>query len=204
MLQNKQEIQDWLDKYKISDYTINDDLTVDVNSDVNLFYKSINSFPIQFGVVKGDFMCSKNQLTSLKGCPREIHGNFDCSYNKLHNLEYCPNIINKDFKFQGNGTTTLEYLPEIVNGELVCGKNPIKNIKPILNSDINSFSHFSHKEEDCIPGYEDFYEILINHQNDIEGWYLELNSIFITKMRLQKQLSDELVNNLQVSKKIKL
>ncbi|NCQ51908.1 hypothetical protein GW796_08450 [archaeon] len=42
-LQQKKEIKDWLDIYDIASYTINDDLTVDVNGDVYLAHK--NSYP---------------------------------------------------------------------------------------------------------------------------------------------------------------
>ena len=41
---------------------------------------------------KGDINCSKNQLTSLKGCPQKVGGRFDCSDNSI-------TIIPDDFKF---------------------------------------------------------------------------------------------------------
>lgn len=78
-------IKDSLDEYGVKNYTINDDFTIDVNGDVNLEGKDISEFPvhIQFGTIKGDFDCSFNQLTSLKGVPKKIEGNFDCNFNQL-------------------------------------------------------------------------------------------------------------------------
>ena len=39
MLKTKEEIEKWLDEMKVKKYTINDDLTVDVNDSVFLGYK---------------------------------------------------------------------------------------------------------------------------------------------------------------------
>ena len=37
-------------------------------------------------IVKGNFNCSKNNLTSLEGGPEVVEGIFDCSQNKLETL----------------------------------------------------------------------------------------------------------------------
>jgi hypothetical protein len=204
MLKTKKEIQLWLDTYNIQNYIINDDLTVDVDGQVRLFNKKIHEFPFQFGIIKGDFMLSRNQLTSLKGCPHTVHGSFDCSHNKLINLEYCPKVVYEDFHFQGNRVKELDYMPDIVSGSFKCGINPINSLDGIIKFNINSLSHFASNEENMIPGYENFYEILINNGGEIEGWYLELDSNFINKMKLQKQLSSELSTHHQSIKKVKL
>ena len=64
----KTKTKAWLNEMEVENFTINDDLTVDVNGNVNLFGKGLTSLPVQFGKVKGYFSCSNNQLTSL-GCP---------------------------------------------------------------------------------------------------------------------------------------
>lgn len=74
MLSSKIEIKNWLDNIGIKNYHINDDLTVDVNGNVNLNDKNLNKIPIQFGIVKGCFFSVNNTLDSLKGLPKEIHG----------------------------------------------------------------------------------------------------------------------------------
>lgn len=52
-----EEIREWLDKYNIKNYTINDDLTIDVNGDVNLNNEESTKLAklpeyIKFNVVK--------------------------------------------------------------------------------------------------------------------------------------------------------
>jgi len=90
------QIIKWLDSFGITNYTINDDLTIDVNGDVELDYKSLTCFPsfIKFNKVSGNFYCSDNQLTSLVGCPVTVGGSFDCDSNQvcLRSLDhYCAN-----------------------------------------------------------------------------------------------------------------
>ena len=48
-------------------------------------------------IIKGDFSCSYNQLTSLEGCPKEVGGGFDCSVNQLTSLKGCPKEVGGDF-----------------------------------------------------------------------------------------------------------
>ena len=67
MFKTKKQIKQWLDEMGVKDYTINKNLIVDVEGDVNLSYKNLKELPVQFGKVKGNFFCSNNQLKSLKG-----------------------------------------------------------------------------------------------------------------------------------------
>jgi hypothetical protein len=77
-------ITKWLDEMAVTNYIINDDLTIDVNGDVDLHGENLEMFPsyVHFGRVAGSFYCSSNQLVSLEGCPREVGGWFDCRNNK--------------------------------------------------------------------------------------------------------------------------
>ena len=83
MLKTKEEIIVWLDKYGVENYTINEDLTVNVNDSVNLIENNLKSIDVQFNVVSRNFFCNNNQLTSLEGCPKEIGGVFWCHDNEL-------------------------------------------------------------------------------------------------------------------------
>ena len=82
--QRRELIEKWLKEHNIKNYTINDDFTIDVNGEVNLYKINLKEFPeyIQFGVVKDDFNCSNSKLTSLKGAPKEVGGNFYCFRSK--------------------------------------------------------------------------------------------------------------------------
>ena len=53
----KEEIEDWLKKMNIKQYTINRNLTVDVYDNVNISQKELKYIPIQFRIVTNDFYC---------------------------------------------------------------------------------------------------------------------------------------------------
>ncbi len=76
-----QRIKFWLDEMDIENYTINDDLTVDIRGNVDLFGKDLTHIPIQFGTVSGWFDVKCNpRLTSLDGFPKSALSVFaqDC------------------------------------------------------------------------------------------------------------------------------
>ena len=145
-------IYDWLKKYGIENYTVNDKGEVDVDGNVNLAREKLTEFPsfIQFGTVKGDFICNynllttlegapkkvggnflcySNNLTTLEGAPREITGRFDCSYNDLTSLEGAPKKVGKSFYCYHNHLTTLKGSPEKVGGDFKCYENKLTTLK---------------------------------------------------------------------------
>jgi hypothetical protein len=85
----------------ISNFTINDDFTVDVNGNVDLSGKGLTEIPLQFNRVEGDFNVSHNKLTSLKNSPT-----FCMSYNCYDNL-----------------LTSFEGISENIGESLVCHHN---------------------------------------------------------------------------------
>jgi hypothetical protein len=95
-------IHDICKKYKITNYTINDDGTIDVDGSVYLCDKELTELPLTFNKVSGYFDCSRNKLTTLKGCPRWIGRYFSCSNNKLTSLEFSPDYIGGGFNCEYN------------------------------------------------------------------------------------------------------
>ncbi len=89
----KIEIAKWCDTNLIENYTINDDLTVDVDDNVILYLIPMDELPIQFGFVKGDFILGENGLTTLKGVPSTVGGDFICGGNEIEDLEHLPKTI---------------------------------------------------------------------------------------------------------------
>jgi hypothetical protein len=66
---------------------------------------------------RGDFNCSRNQLTSLEGVPKEVGGDFDCSYNQVTSLEGAPKEVQGgDFDCSSNQLTSLKGVPKEVGG----------------------------------------------------------------------------------------
>ncbi|HOB25691.1 MAG TPA: hypothetical protein PKG93_00890 [Bacilli bacterium] len=72
------QIKSFCKKYKITDYTINEDGSIDVDGDVYLDGEKLTNIPLEFGRVTGHFWCYSNELTSLQGCPISVGGGFYC------------------------------------------------------------------------------------------------------------------------------
>jgi len=89
-------------KYHIKNYTINDDMSISVNGNVDLSDKNLKSIPIKFKEVTGYFYCSYNQLTSLKYCPETVGGDFWCSYNQITNFDGLPEFFEQPIYLLGN------------------------------------------------------------------------------------------------------
>jgi len=103
MLKNKQEIEDWLNEMEIKNFIINDDLTVDVDDDVNISKENLTEIPVQFNKINGYFNCSGNKnLKSLKGCPQIGITNFHCYRCDLRDLKGVPKEIDGRFNCGGN------------------------------------------------------------------------------------------------------
>lgn len=137
---NETLIHEFCNHYYIFNYTINDDLSVDVDGNVDLSGKYLQQIPIKFNKVKGSFNCSACGLTSLINCPTEIHGDFDCSDNFLENLDGAPvlrEFHNEDlhmtqypvFNCSNNKIKTLKSFKLDVVTHFNCSYNP--NIKDL-------------------------------------------------------------------------
>lgn len=118
-------IEKWLNENYIRNYTINDDLTIDVKGDVDLHRYGERELPeyIQFGKIKGSFdIYSSPYLISLRGCPREVGVDFSCSEcGNLTSLEGCPQIVRGSFFCNYcHSLTSLEGAPKTVGGDFRC------------------------------------------------------------------------------------
>ncbi|MDO5943288.1 hypothetical protein [Burkholderia cepacia] len=133
--QSKAGVMYFLDELYVKNYTINDDLTVDVEGDVKLpdygvkHMLSDNSYsicpeslPIQFSIVKGDFDCG--DLSTLEhGMPDYVGGNFVCDSADVVSLKGMPEHVGKDITIRRTAITNLEGLPNYIAGDLVVGWN---------------------------------------------------------------------------------
>ena len=98
----REEVIEVCERYRIKNYTINDDLSIDVDGDVNLSYGNLEYLPLKFNYVSGNFYCNNNALESLEGSPQTVGGGFQCSQNELKTLEGCPQTVNGNFLCFGN------------------------------------------------------------------------------------------------------
>jgi len=126
----KEGVIEVCNRYGIGNYTINDDLSIDVNGDVELDSKNLKYLPLKFNYIGGGFYCPYNvELKSLEGCPQTVNGDFYCYYNKLKSLEGCPQTVNGDFYCFNNNLKTLKGCPQTVNGNFSCDNNELKSLK---------------------------------------------------------------------------
>ena len=98
-------IHDICKRYKITNYTINDDGSIDVNGNVNLSFNYLIELPLRFNKVTGSFNCGNNNLTSLKGSPRWVGSSFYCNWNRLTSLEFGPEYVGSYFSCRYNNLT---------------------------------------------------------------------------------------------------
>ena len=122
-------IKKWLDEHRIINYTINDDLTIDVNGYVDLRHYKEKQLPdyIQFGKVTWHFyILNCPNLTSLKGCPKEVSGDFDCFLcPKLESLKGTPQKVGRNFNCcDCSSLTSLKGCPQEVRGGFDCSECP--------------------------------------------------------------------------------
>ena len=129
--QRREMIEKWLKEYDIEDYTIKDDFTININGGVDLVDRELKELPdyIQFRVVNGRFDCSRNELTSLRGCPREVKGSFCCNDNQLTSLEGAPLVVGICFDCSSNKLTSLEGAPKEVGRSFYCSCNQLVSLE---------------------------------------------------------------------------
>jgi hypothetical protein len=181
MFKTKRTIQNWLEKYNVQHYTINDDLTVDVNDSVNLHEMELTKICVQFGIVHGNFYCGNNRLTSMQGFPYEVRGSLFCQGNKITNFEYCPKVVFEDFN---------------------CTFNPILSIKEITSRIGGTFSHCT------TPLYSKIIELdshyVLDKKSNIERYFISLSGLELKSIITQLELQQELSSNNTKAKKLKI
>lgn len=138
MLKTKKDIIKWLDKVLhnqekvfITDrkYTINEDLTVDVEGAVDISNLELTKIPVQFRKVSGYFICDNNKLTSLKGSPSIVGLDFHCSNNLLETLQDGPQKVGGSYYCNSNQLTTLKGAPGRMSGMLDARNNKLTTLE---------------------------------------------------------------------------
>lgn len=92
----KVQIEKWLKEHNVKNFTINDDLTIDVNGD--LFIEEDLPYFINFNKVYSDCTVWHSYVTTLRGAPKYVDGNFICRSTAVETLEYCPIEIGGSFE----------------------------------------------------------------------------------------------------------
>ena len=224
---DNESIDEICKEYEITNYTINDDGSIDVDDDVDLEDQSLNDIPLNFRNVSGDFSIGGNLLSNLEGCPSYVGGNFDCRYNNLTtlkggpsymvgnfdcehnylvNLEGCPQHIVGNFDCKNNKISSLEYSPNYIGGNFECYENNIKSLQGLITN-INGDLLIEDKLKiiydilkdniECIPF---FYQFHIIEDYDLTDDFQSLNLKRLNKFIYLydlEELSEEQLEELQ-------
>lgn len=101
-----------------------------IKGDLDLSKMELTQLPdLSTIIVEGNFYCSNNLLTSLKGAPQIIKGNFDCSHNKITSLEGVSQNLSRSFNCSNNELTSLEGAPQNIEGNFDCSNNKITSLE---------------------------------------------------------------------------
>lgn len=122
------DIENWLDSNNVTNYIINDDLTVDVQGYVDISLNKLTSLKGCPKVINKDFYCNNNYLVNLEYCPNEIYGSFNCCENKITSLLGSTKYIKGNFNFGYNFLTSLYGCSIDVDGNVYVNEGllPIK------------------------------------------------------------------------------
>jgi hypothetical protein len=180
----REEVIQVCKKYKIIDYTINDDLSIDVDGNVRLENIDLEYLPLRFNYVSGSFYCYKNELKTLEGGPQTVGGNFQCYYNSLETLKGCPQTVDGDFDCNRNKLKTLEGGPQTVGGNFRCYYNRLKTLEgspQTVDGDFNC--HFNKLEtlEGGPQTVDGLFDCSHNKLKDLEHFPEVSGRIFIQK-----------------------
>ena len=117
----------WLDKCAKRKWKLNPQTgLVDINGDFDCSEQGLTDLKgVRFGKVSGGFYCEYNQLTTLEGAPQSVGGYFDCEDNELTSLVGAPQTVGGDFHCRSNQLTTLEGAPQAVVGSFWCYDNQL-------------------------------------------------------------------------------
>lgn len=126
-IDSKYLIEYWLKKNNDANYIINDDLSVDVDGDVNIISKKLDKIPIKYNNIKGNFDCSNNNLSTFDNFPEYVGNYMWCNQNEFISLKGFSTYIGKSLVLDENKLTNLIGLSHM-NIDLVIFDNPLTTL----------------------------------------------------------------------------
>lgn len=175
------EIKEWLTKYNIHNYVINDDLSITVHNSVDLGKAKLTHIPVKFKHIDGYFTCADNFLTSLSFCPETVTSFLDISNNKITSLKGISKKIGSNLIFHHNFITNFEHAPQEVGKSILGNFNLISSIDDLL-TEFKDALIISSVDESKITGLEDFYKFdnsLIMSPEEVKKYQLQINNQLI-------------------------
>lgn len=123
-------------KYKIQNYQINGNGTIDVIGHVNLSGLDLKECPVKFNRISGDLDISSNHISTFVNFPKFIDGNLYVMKNKIKSFETCEvEYIGKKLNLSYNPFDSLEGCPSAEDHVYA----NISNITTISDDELNLF-----------------------------------------------------------------
>ena len=196
---DRNEVEAWLNAYDVENYTINEDLSVDVKSSVFLSSRYLVEIPIKFRNVSGSFFCNDNKLTNLEGCPIKVSIGFYCYDNNLVSLLGGPIDVGVDFGCHNNFLTSLVGGPVRVGGSFICLGNNLSSLEGCPVEIVGDFDCSNNKLtslEGCPVSVGGIFECDNNKIIDSEVFLYSCVPEQVSQYYKNKHLSEGLKNNL--------
>jgi hypothetical protein len=124
---------------RIDNYTINKDGSINVYEDVYLNHNVFNGvIPIKFNEVHGTFRCCNRDLITLMRSPKMIKGNLVCSGNNIKDLKYLSKDIGGYIDLYNNDIRDIYDLTISNNNKVSLLYNPVHIlVSRFINRDDN-------------------------------------------------------------------
>lgn len=129
--QDKTTVRQLLNEYfgwESTLFTIHDTGVVDAHGSI-LLSKETSRLPVRFGVVGGNFLCHRNKLETLEGCPHTVLETFDCSENQLISLVGGPKTVKGQYSCQNNKLSDLLGSPQDFTQEYIACNNNLVSLR---------------------------------------------------------------------------
>lgn len=192
LLKNKKDIVNWLNFYKISNYIIHPDMSVDVNDNVDISNKNLDFIPVKFNRITGFFDCSHNNFSDLSSGPKIVMRTLACRFNKIKSLSNYDVQIGWALDCEHNELTSLDAENITINGNLYLTHNPLTSFES-LSMDLKGVLVFSNSYR--LLDYQNYYT---------EARQIILEAKHINAIRLHKKLINELSFHNSDDKQIKI
>jgi hypothetical protein len=187
--QVEREIKRICFKYKINNYFINPDGSINVDGDVDLQQMKLTKIPLKFNKVSGNFYCQNNKLSSLVGSPVSVGADFNCSINHLVSLEDGPLKVKGSYICTNNILLNLVGCAEEIGGSLYVGDEVNStysgNIDIAVEGDVYLSNNYAHTDyvrcviREKLPNKFlkniHFLKIILSYQRHFEIWNDDLS-----------------------------
>ena len=138
------------------------DTVVDVQGDVDISHKNLDSIPIKFGRIFGQFNCNYNNLTSLENAPSIVDFGFSCSFNNLTDLQGGPGLVpDGDYYANFNKLKSIMGYPSNVR--------QTDTLLDVSNNEIETIDYFEECNMVIAAPHNLLWKYLINHNYSLQS-----------------------------------